>query len=175
MILETIKTNNVFRVNVKNLSQTRVSTGIGFLRYDSNYTVFIDQKLFMIEIIDAHQLDKIDYFLRIKNNIAIVNIVEAIREKYFTMEIIFLSFPIKNTFETFYINLDEKILETAKKKGFIKNANNTDELAKFLKKKISFSINGDNYFFVSTANSTVNDVLNLEENIILKIWHVLLF
>ena len=169
MILETIKTNNVFRVNVKNLSQTRVSTGIGFLRYDSNYTVFIDQKLFMIEIIDAHQLDKIDYFLRIKNNIAIVNIVEAIREKYFTMEIIFLSFPIKNTFETFYINLDEKILETAKKKGFIKNANNTDELAKFLKKKISFSINGDNYFFVSTANSTVNDVLNLEENIILKI------
>ncbi len=110
MILDTIKTNNTFKVNVKNLSQTRIPTGIGFLRYDSKYSILIDKKLFIIEIIDDHQLDKIDYFLRIRNNIAIVNILEAIRDKYFTMEIIFLSFPLKNTFETFYINLDEKII-----------------------------------------------------------------
>lgn len=116
MILDAIKTNNVFKVNVKNLSQARITQGIGFLRYDTNYSILIDKKVFTIEIIDTHQLDKIDYFLRIRNNVAIVNILEAIRDKYFTMEVIFLSFPLKNTFETFYISLDEKIAETAKKK-----------------------------------------------------------
>lgn len=169
MILDAIKTNNVFKVNVKNLSQARITQGIGFLRYDTNYSILIDKKVFTIEIIDTHQLDKIDYFLRIRNNVAIVNILEAIRDKYFTMEVIFLSFPLKNTFETFYISLDEKIAETAKKKGFIKNTNDIEKLAQNLKNKIMIPINGDNYFFISTANSSANDVFNFEENSISKI------
>lgn len=169
MILDTIKTNNVFKVNVKNLSQTRMTTGLGFLRYDTNYSIFINKKLFTIEIIDTYKLDKIDYFLRVRNNVAIVNILEVVRDKYFTMEIIFLSFPLKNTFETFYINLDEKIAETARKKGFIRNINNIEELEKNLKDKIMLSINEDTYFFISTANSSANDVFNFEEELMSKI------
>lgn len=163
MILDTIKTDTVFKVDVENLSQTRVTKGIGFLRYDTNYSIFIDEKLYNINIVDKHQLDKIDYFLRVRNNTAIVNVLEAIRDKYFTMEIIFLTYSIKNTFEPFYISIDDKIAQTAKERGLVKNIESTVELGKKLKEKILFKINGESYFFISTANASVNDIFTFDE------------
>ena len=163
MILDAIKTNTVFKVNVENLSLTRVTKGIGFLRYDTNYSIFIDKKLYNINIVDKHQLDKIDYFLRVRNNTAIVNVIEAVRDKYFTMEIIFLTYSIKNTFELFYISLNDKIAQTAKKRGLVKNIKSTVELGKKLKEKILFRINGESYFFISTANASVNDIFTFDE------------
>lgn len=165
MILDVIKTDTVFKVDVKNLSQSRVTTGIGFLKYDVNYSIFINKKIHTIKIVDEFQLDKIDYFLRTRNNTAVVNIIEATRDKYFTMEIIFLTYPIKNIYEQFYVKLDDKIAQTAKKRGFVKKIDDTKELEKKLKEKILFKINDENYFFISTANSSVNEVFNFEDEI----------
>ena len=61
------------------------------------------------------------------------------------MEIIFFAFPVQEVFVPFYIALDEKILETAKKRKIISYKDNIDVLGKKLKDKISFKINGENY------------------------------
>ncbi|MCG3701568.1 AAA domain-containing protein [Aliarcobacter butzleri] len=156
MILDTIKTDTTFKVEVKNLSQDRVpSSGIGFLKYINQYAIIIDEKLYQIEIIDKNKLDEINFFLINRNYTALVNIIESIRDKFFTIEIIFFSFPIKEIFVPFYIELDEKVLETAKKK---KLAYNVEKLGEKLKHLVSFKINNENYFLVSTALSSQKEI-----------------
>jgi len=159
MILDVIKTDTAFKVEVKNLNQARVEVGLGFLKYDNGYGVFTNNELFRIEIIDKSKLDEIDFFFLKRHYTAIVNVIESIRDKFFTMEIIFFAFPIQEIFVPFYISLDEKILETAKQR---KMAYNTKELEKKLKEKIEFKINGKNYFLVSTAISSEKEIFEEE-------------
>jgi len=175
MILDTIKTDTTFKVEAKNLSQTRVPHDkLGFLKYNTNYSIFIEEKLYKIEIIDTNKLNEINSLFLNRNYTAIVHIVESIRDKLFTMEIIFFSFPIKEIFVPFYVALNEDILKTAKDRGFIryrgkledlegielKNAKNY--LEKVMKDKILFQINGENYFLVSTAISSENEIFEEE-------------
>ena len=162
MILDVIKTDTVFKVEVKNLNQTRVEVGLGFLKYDNGYSIFTNNKLFKIEIISKSKLDEIDSFFLNRNYTAVINIVESLRDKFFTMEIIFFAYPIREVYSNFYIALDEKILETAKKRKFIKSKENVDKLAEVLKEKMSFKINGESYFLVSTASSSESEVFEEE-------------
>jgi len=162
MILDSIKTDTTFKVDVENLSQTRVPVGLGILKYENNYSILIDEKLYAIEIIDKNKLNEIDFFFLNRNYTAIVNVIESIRDKYFTMEIIFFSFPVQEVFVPFYVELDEKILKTAKKSGMIKPRENIDDLRKRLKELTSFEINGENYFLTSTANSSEKEVFSNE-------------
>ena len=63
MILDVIKTDTVFRVESKNLSQERVPNGeLGFLKYINSYSIFINEKLYEIEILDTNKLNEIDFF-----------------------------------------------------------------------------------------------------------------
>ena len=165
MILNTIKTDTTFKVEAKNLSQNRIpNTGLGFLKYIKNthYAIIIEGKLYEIEILDKNKLDEIDFFFLNRNYTAIVNIIESIREKFFTLEIIFFSFPIQEIFVPFYVELDEKVLETAKKRKIIKYKDNVDKLGKKLKELISFKINNEDYFLVSTAISSQQDIFSEE-------------
>jgi len=162
MILDVIKTDTVFKVEVKNLNQTRVEVGLGFLKYDNGYSVFTNNKLFKIEIIDKSKLDEIDFFFQVKSYTAVINITESIRDSFFTMEIMFFAYPLREMYKPFYISLDEKILETAKKRKFIKGKDNVDKLAEVLKEKISFKINDESYFLVSTASSSENEIFEEE-------------
>ena len=160
MILDTIKTDTTFRVEARNLSQERIpNNGVGFLRKANHYAIFINEKIYEIDIIDKNKLNEIDFFFSNRGYTALVNIIESIRDKFFTIEIIFLSFPVKEIFVPFYIELDEKILETAKKKQF---ARNIKELGEKLKKQISFKINNEEYFFVSTAISSQKEIFEEE-------------
>ena len=112
MILDTIKTDTTFRVEARNLSQERIpNNGVGFLRKTNHYAIFINEKIYEIEIIDKNKLNEIDFFFSNRSYTALVNIIESIRDKFLTIEIIFLSFPTKEIFVPFYIELDEKILE----------------------------------------------------------------
>lgn len=158
MILDAIKTDTVFQVEVKNLNSTRVEIGLGFLKYDNNYSIFINEKIYKIEIIDKNKLDEIDFFFQVKNYTAIINVIEAKRAKYFTMEIIFFSYPIRNLFVPFYVSIDEEILSTARKRKIIKNKDDINNLAKVLKEKISIKINNETYFLVSSGNSTKEEI-----------------
>ncbi len=163
MILDSIKTDTTFRVEVKNLSQERVpNNGFGFLKYDNNYSIFIDEKLYQIEILDKNKLGEIDFFFLNRNYTALVNIVESVRDKFFTMEIIFFSFPIQEIFVPFYVELDEKILDTAKRRKIIKYRDNINDLGKILQQKISFKINKEEYFLVSTAISSQQEIFSEE-------------
>ena len=162
MILDVIKTDTVFKVEVKNLNQTRVPKGLGFLKYENSYSILIDKELYMIDIVDKNKSKEIDFFFLKRNYTAIVNIIESIRDKFFTMEIIFFSFPIQEVFIPFYISLDEKILETAKKRKIIVHKDNIDKLRDKLKEKITLKINGENYFLVSTAISSEKEIFEEE-------------
>jgi len=162
MILDVIKIDTTFKVEAKNLSQNRVPTGVGFLKYENSYSILIDKKLYMIDIVDKNRLNEIDFFFLNRNYTAVVNIIESIRDKFFTMEIVFFSFPIREVFVPFYIALDEKILETAKKREIISSKDNIDILGKKLKDKVSFKINGENYFIASTAISSEKHIFEDE-------------
>lgn len=163
MILDTIRTDTTFKVEVKNLSQKRVPNGgLGFLKYNKNYSIFIDEKIYDIEIIDKNKLNEIDFFFLNRNYTAIVNIVESIRDTLFTIEIIFFTFPIKEIFIPFYVSLDEKILETAKKRKIIKYKDDVKKLGEELNKKITFKINGEDYFLISTTISSENEIFEEE-------------
>jgi superfamily I DNA and/or RNA helicase len=175
MILDTIKTDTTFKVEAKNLSQKRVPNGgLGFLKYNNSYSIFIEDKLYEIEIIDKNKLNEIDFFFLNRNYTAVVNIVESIRDTLFTMEIIFFTFPIKEIFVPFYVSLGDKILETAKKRGIIKYRGKLgdlrgkdlekakQDLEKNMKEKISLKINGEEYFLVSTAISSENEIFEEE-------------
>ncbi len=156
MILDTIKTDTTFKVEAKNLSQDRIpNSGIGFLKYKNNYSILLDKKLYEIEILDKNKLNEIDFFFLNRNYTALVNIIESIRDTFFTIEIIFLSFPIQEIFIPFYVELDEKVLETAKRK---KIAFNIEKLGEKLKKQIAFKINNEDYFLVSTAISSQKEI-----------------
>lgn len=156
MILDTIKTDTTFKVEAKNLSQDRIpNSGLGFLKYINHYAILIDEKLYEIEILDKNKLNEIDFFFLNRNYTALVNIIESIRDKFFTIEIIFFSFPIKEISVPFYVELDENVLETAKKK---KLAYNVEKLGEKLKQLVSFKINNENYFLVSTAISSQNEI-----------------
>ncbi|MCT7518910.1 AAA domain-containing protein [Aliarcobacter cryaerophilus] len=160
MILDAIKTDTTFRVEARNLSQERIpNSGVGFLRKTNHYAIFINEKIYEIEIIDKNKLNEIDFFFSNRSYTALVNIIESIRDKFLTIEIIFLSFPTKEIFVPFYIELDEKILETAKKKQL---ARNIKELGEKLKKRISFKINNEEYFIVSTAISSQKEIFEEE-------------
>ena len=160
MILDTIKTDTTFKVEAKNLSQNRIpNSGLGFLKHINNYAIFIDEKLYEIEILDKNKLNEINYFFLNRSYTALVNIKESIRDKFLTIEIIFFSFPIQELFIPFYIELDENILETAKKR---KLAYNIKKLEEELEKSISFKINNENYFLVSTAISSQKEVFEEE-------------
>jgi superfamily I DNA and/or RNA helicase len=162
MILDVIKTDTVFKVEVENLNQTRVEVGLGFLKYDNGYSIFTNNKLFKIEIIDKSKLNEINFFFQVKNYTAIINIIESIRDSFFTMEIIFFAYPLREMYTPFYISLDEKILETAKKRKFIKYKDNVNKLAEVLKEKMSFKINDESYFLVSTSSSSENEIFEEE-------------
>lgn len=163
MILDTIKTDTVFRIEAKNLCQNRIpNKGLGFLKYNNNYSIFIDEKVYEIEVIDKNKLNEINFFFLNRNYTAIVNIVESIRDKFFTIEIIFFAFPVQEVFAPFYISLNEKILKTAKERKIISYKDKIDVLAKKLKDKISFTINGENYFIVSTAISSEKQIFEEE-------------
>ena len=158
MILDTIKTDTTFKVEVKNLSQNRIpNSGLGFLKYINHYAILIDEKLYEIEILDKNRLDEIDFFFLNRNYTAIVNIIESKRDKFFTMEILFFSFPINEVFESFYIELDEDVLKTAKQR---KIAKDIEELRGKLKNLISFKINNEDYFLVSTAISSQKEIFD---------------
>ncbi|WP_418186558.1 AAA domain-containing protein [Aliarcobacter lanthieri] len=160
MILDTIKTDTTFRVESKNLSQQRVpNSGMGFLKYINNYAILIDEKLYEIEILDKNKLDEINFFFLNRNYTAIVNIIESKRDKFFTMEIILFSFPINEVFVPFYIELDEDVLKTAKQR---KLAKDIEELRGKLKNLISFKINNEDYFLVSTAISSQKEIFDEE-------------
>ena len=160
MILDTIKTDTTFKVEAKNLSQNRIpNSGLGFLKHINNYAIFIDEKLYEIEILDKNKLNEINYFFLNRSYTALVNIKESIRDKFLTIEIIFFSFPIQELFIPFYIELDENILETAKKR---KLAYNIKKLEEELEKSIPFKINNENYFLVSTAISSQKEVFEEE-------------
>jgi hypothetical protein len=161
MIFDVIKTETVFKVEVKNLNETRVEVGLGFLKYNNGYSIFTNQKSYKIEIIDKSKLDEIDSYLRTRNYTAIVNIIESVRDKFFTMEIIFFAYPMRELYTKFYISLDEKILETAKKRKLIHYKDDVEKLAKVLKKKIAFTINDEIYFLVSTGNSSKDEVFDI--------------
>ena len=163
MILDVIKTDTVFRVEAKNLREERVPNGeLGFLKYTNSYSIFINEKLYEIEILDKNKLNEIDFFFLNRNYTAVVNIIESTRDKFFTMEIIFFAFPTQEVFVPFYIALDEKIVETAKKRKIISYKDNIDILGKKLKDKISFKINGENYFIISTAISSEKQIFEDE-------------
>jgi len=163
MILDTIKTDTIFRIEAKNLSQERIpNKGLGFLKHTNKYAIFINEKLYEIEIIDKNKLNEIDFYFHNRNYTAIVNIIESIRDKFFTLEIIFFAFPIQEIFVPFYISLDEKVLETAKKRKIIHYKDNVNKLGEKLKEKISFRINGDSYFLISTAISSTNEIFEEE-------------
>ena len=88
MILDTIKTDTTFKVEAKNLSQNRIpNNGLGFLKYINHYAILIDEKLYEIEILDKNKLNEIDFFFLNRNYTALVNIIESIRDKFFTIEI----------------------------------------------------------------------------------------
>lgn len=160
MILDTIKTDTTFKVEAKNLSQDRIpNSGLGFLKYINHYAILIDEKLYEIEILDKNKLNEIDFFFSNRNYTALVNIIESIRDKFFTIEIIFFSFPIKEIFAPFYVELDENVLEIAKKK---KLSNNVEKLGEKLKELVSFKINNENYFLVSTAISSQKEIFEEE-------------
>jgi len=158
MILDTIKTNTTFKVEVKNLTQHRIPNNkIGFLKYVNQYNLLIDEKLYIIEIIDKSKLDEIDFFALNRNYPAIVNVIESIRDNFATIEIIFFSYPIQEVFIPFYIDIDEKIMDTAVKKQIIKYKD-IDKLRETLQNKISFKINNENYFLVATASSSEQEI-----------------
>jgi superfamily I DNA and/or RNA helicase len=163
MILNTIKTDTTFKVEAKNLNQNRIpNSGIGFLKYINNYAILIEEKLYNIEILDKNKLNEIDFFFLNRNYTAIVNIIESIRDRFFTVEIIFFSFPIQEIFVPFYIDLDEKVLETAKKRKIINYKDNVEKLGEKLKEQISFKINNEDYFLVSTAISSQKEIFSEE-------------
>lgn len=163
MILDMIKTDTVFRVEAKNLNQEKIpNKTFGFLKYKNDYSIFIGKKLHKIEILDKNKLNEIDFFFLDRNYTAIVNIIESMRDNLFTMEIIFFAFPIQEIFTPLYISLDEKILGTAKKRKIIHHKGDIDILGKKLKEKISFIINGDSYFLVSTAISSEKEIFEEE-------------
>ena len=94
MIFDTVKPEIHFKVNVKNLSQIRVITGLGFLKYKNGYLIHMNNKVHKIEILEQSKLEEIGYFLNTCGYKAIINVIEAIRKEFFTMEIYMFSFPI---------------------------------------------------------------------------------
>ena len=164
MILDAVKTDTVFEVEVRNLNMKRVPVSLGFLRFDNGYSILVNNNLYRIEIIDENKLEEIDFFFRTRANSAIVNVVESSRDKFFTMEIVFFTYPVRTLFSTLYVALDEKIVETAKKQQIIKKRSSVDDLAKALKEKISFTINGEEYFLVSSGNSSKKEIFSAELN-----------
>ena len=163
MIIDTIKTDTTFKVEAKNLSQDRIpNSGMGFLKYINHYAIVIDEKLYEIEILDKNKLNEIDFFFLNRNYTALVNIIESIRDDFFTIEIILFSFPIQEIFVPFYVELDEKVLATAKKRKIIKYKDNVEKLGEMLKQKISFKINNEDYFLVSTAISSQKEIFSEE-------------
>lgn len=160
MILNTIKSDTTFRVEAKNLSQDRLpNSGVGFFKYINHYAIVVNEGLYEIEILDKNKLNEIDFFFFNRNYTALVNIIESIKDKFFTIEIIFFSFPIQEIFVPFYIELDDKVLEMAKKK---KLAFNIQKLGEKLKQQISFKINNEDYFLVSTAISSQKEIFSEE-------------
>lgn len=165
MIMDTLKTDTTFIVEVKNLTKNRVEKGLGFLKYNEEFSIYVNEKKYKIDILDKAKLDEIEYFLINRGYTAMINVIESIRDLYFTMEIIFFSYHIKEIFDNFYIELDEKILLTAKQKNFIKKQESMKELLKVFQEKISFKINGAYYFLVSNGSSSKDDIFkdNIKE------------
>ncbi|MEL0649925.1 AAA domain-containing protein [Algibacter sp. TI.3.09] len=167
MILDTLKTNTTFIVEAKNLSQEKIPANglLGFLRHnDINYEIFIEKKLYDIEILDKNKLDNIDGFFLNRNYTAIINIIESLRDDVFTLEIIFFAYPIIEIFEPFFISLGEKNIKTAKDIGLISKKDNIDSLSEKIKEIVSFNINGESYFLTSTAISSQQEIFEEDLN-----------
>ena len=59
MTLDAIKTDTTFRVEARNLSQERIpNSGVGFLRKTNHYAIFINEKIYEIEIIDTESIEE---------------------------------------------------------------------------------------------------------------------
>jgi len=170
MIFDTIKPETTFKVEAENLNVSRIPSQLGSLSYNptKGYEIFIDKKLYKIEILDKSTLNDIDYFIKNKNLTPIVHIIESVRDKYFTMEIMFFFYPTITTSDKFYISLDDKILDKAIEKQMINKNQDIKDLQRKLKEAISFEINGEFYFLVSTASSSYDDVWDKDDKEMLK-------
>ena len=158
MIFEKIKTNTVFEVKCRVLSQNAIQKGVGFLKYERGYKLFLNNTLYKIEILDQSKLKDIDTFLKTKNLTALGFIQETAGPETFMMEIIFFTYPIQYIHDKFYVNVDENIYKEAKKINYIRN--NTD-FAKFkerLKRDTVFEINSKKYLLISRGNSSINEI-----------------
>lgn len=162
MILDLVKTDTVFNVEAENMNQEKIKTGVGLLMFDGRYSVFVKEQVYQIRILDESKLEEIGFYVGVRNYTALVNIIENLRDKKFSMEIVFFSYPVKEVYTKFYVSLDEKIMETARKKTFIRGSETLENLSKYLYERAVLDINGDRYFLMSTSKSSKDDVFEDE-------------
>jgi broad-specificity NMP kinase len=162
MILEQVKTDTVFNVEAENLNQEKIETGVGLLLFDGRYSIYVKGRVYQIRILDESKLEKIGFYAGVRNYTALVNIIENLRDKKFSMEIVFFSYPVKEVYTKFYVSIDEKIMDTARKKAFIRHGMTLHKLSQYLYERVVLKINADTYFLISTSNASKDDVFEQE-------------
>lgn len=158
MIFEKVKTNITFEVKCEVVSNIPIQKGLGFLKYNRGYEIYLENKLYKIKILDKSKLEDINYFLNLRNNLALCFIQDVTSHKFFTMEIIFFTYPMHYIHDTFFINVNEEIYKTALKINYINKRTDFKGFKEKLKKDSIFEINGKKYILISRGNSSAKDI-----------------
>ncbi len=158
MIFEYIKPlENFENIEIKNLSQEELPNyKFGFLEIKNNQLqIFIEEQLYGIEIL------KNDYDIKElanKNIKIVVYIKESIRDKLATINI--YAFYFSKEFLKLNISIDDKVLESAKKKNLINKNEGIKELGEKFIKNSQIDINSNQYFILGMAYD--NDIKNFD-------------
>ena len=147
-MFDLIKTNLYLEdVKIKNNSATPINPKtIGFIEYDNNYQIFVDEKLYKIDLL-SHKYD-LDSYLKTKQYKAIVYIKELLNS-FYLVDIYF--FAYEKSLPKFNIGIDNKAFEELKKRNY---GESLEDVLKNLKEKLTIKINGFNYYIASVYSDS---------------------
>lgn len=161
MIFDCIKTDTVFKITVGKIRSYTIDANdkIGFLKHNIDFQIYIDNKIYSIQI-EKHNLNDINLYLIQRKYPAVVTIIDE-NEQYLTIEVIFFSKEIVSFPEALNIGLNDKFLKELDK---ITKNNNIDKNRNYLLDKICFDINGESYFLSISGASGQSEIYSDEIN-----------
>lgn len=167
MILDKISTDIAIRAKAVKQNDEKIEVGVGFLQYNREFYIFINNKQHKIRL-EQSKLNDIDLYL---NKRGYTTIVKILKQNHLDLEldILFFNSKIERFPEPIHIRLDDKIFKDIKSKRIL-DKGDSREVARALVDKVSFKINGDRYFISTSKNSESSEIFkdeikNLENNL----------
>ena len=167
MILDKISTDIAIRAKAVKQNDEKIEVGVGFLQYNREFYIFINNKQHKIRL-EQSKLNDIDLYLNKRGYTAIVKILKQ-NHLDLELDILFFNSKIERFPEPIHIRLDDKIFKDIKSKRIL-DKGDSREVARALVDKVSFKINGDRYFISTSKNSESSEIFkdeikNLENNL----------